>query len=592
MTMATYETAKTQQNQSDIIWGVGIEHESAILYSKRLIQAVPRYLESDRDRAYPVAVAAEFDESKSLHRKIDTLITKKNEDKSYAAEIDFDNSTLNSFMEIITRSFKNRTISEYAKDIITTKAAFMEDLNIAVPPVGEIEEWLGPFRWPTTGADYIFSSRELEDGHPQKTSYKDEAGNAGSYIAYLGSYHINITLPHAPDISDREFDARHIAAAERLQWLEPVLLACLGCPSPASVLDDHEVTELSVRHQQEMLATALSRDLNKGFSSDRYGEVAPSTIAANQKSIQKFRKRLSRAKTPTDVNRIVTQNPGSYNPFDPRALNTAFNLVRQHVKARIKRYPLWMRKIFLNYASSPMALKNFVQMRKADFSYGTVWISPVGTDFRRDRVKSTCVPNHPSAKCTRFGFEFRVLDFFDAHYLEDVLRVLFYAMDASSASNKPCPDATRDEAINTQYIACILEGWDTKVNASYQKQLYRVLDIGVPTQLKTMADLMTDVSERLFVRFGNGKGTYSKHVDINHDGHFYPYPPQIPNVNKASWDTFFRRLYPELATYIRSKRNKLDYKNFIRLIEPRDKMSKQKLHRMYREDLNEMKMSE
>ena len=47
-------------------------------------------------------------------------------------------------------------------------------------------------------------------------------------------------------------------------------------------------------------------------------------------------------------------------------------------------------------------------------------------------------------------------DFFEPSHLEDVLRFLFYAMDASESKN--CPDVVNDEGKHSQYIACILEG--------------------------------------------------------------------------------------------------------------------------------------
>jgi hypothetical protein len=58
--------------------------------------------------------------------------------------------------------------------------------------------------------------------HRRATSGRRQQGKSG----YAGSYHVWFTLPHLPDAAASSFVNQHVAFANCLQWLEPLLLSC------------------------------------------------------------------------------------------------------------------------------------------------------------------------------------------------------------------------------------------------------------------------------------------------------------------------------------------------------------------------------
>jgi hypothetical protein len=57
----------------------------------------------------------------------------------------------------------------------------------------------------------------------------------GAKETYAGSYHVWITLPHSTGVKfdHIKFINDHSRAVVFLQWMEPLLLACM-CPDPRS----------------------------------------------------------------------------------------------------------------------------------------------------------------------------------------------------------------------------------------------------------------------------------------------------------------------------------------------------------------------
>ena len=141
-----------------------------------------------------------------------------------------DHSGLRPCIECITRDWEGRTLSQQVADLLLTRDLLLHDINTmsSTRPGSRPDSVI----FPEQGADYL------------TYQYKDRS--LVDFPHYLGSYHINITLPHAANTSQKQFIRIHEAAAQMVQWIEPLLMAVLGCPSPACILDGNGFTQLSV----------------------------------------------------------------------------------------------------------------------------------------------------------------------------------------------------------------------------------------------------------------------------------------------------------------------------------------------------------
>lgn len=510
-----------KKSKQAFLWGVGLELE-AILLSKH---THPRMVRSDMPAKakYPVREAISLTDS-IIHRLKWLMHSDRYPMKVTLDHTKTDDRTL---IEMSTQAYANRCLWEYVQDIETTRRQFLDDFNLMVLPYGN---GFSEAVWPIQGADYILDDSQAAD-----------------IARYLGSYHINVTLPHAPNLSDKTFIEMHQTAAMGLQWIEPLLMSVLGCPNPASVLDGHQITEMSVRHSEEPRAMAISSDLASGFSEERTLEsfVGQHNMLSDK---ARFHADLKHLQFPIDKELQLLREPGRFDPTNFKDIRRSAKMISTRLKRRISKLPLWLKLIFRNAGSSPLALKHFIRHRYATLFPSTKLFPPIGHDFRRDLDgKGTAF---------RFGFEFRLLDYFPPEYLVDVLRLLFYVMDSTAAT--PPHNAFEAESIHKQYILVILEGWNTRVRSDYLHDLRSVFgfhfnefnDDG--TRIRC-SDLVNMLSVKLFNKYGRGRGAYSKFVDKKSDGSYYPSAPEIQNINQSSWEHFFKHSYPQLADIVMSK---------------------------------------
>ena len=531
------KVAPSEDAPSKLTWGLGIEHEALPLYAK----LHKRKLSASSRRLYPVRDAL------TLTDRIwaalgDTLSDEFGRDAlRYPMNVTGDSLGTRECLEFSTRDWKNRTLIEYVNDLVSTRDSFMQDLNAVMAklnPHRALRDADSKLEWPTVGADYLL--------YPKNKRYVD-------IPRYLGSYHINVTLPHHKTISNHTFVLMHQKAAIALQWIEPLLMAMLSCPHPSSVFDGHAFTELSVRHAEEPLAMALSRDIIKyGFSKDRKHE--------DLHSQNRFFRKMARHKYARDRDQLLTEEPGAFDPTDTAATRRALAYIKKSIKERAKTYPLWLKLVFKRAQTSPIALKHFIRFRYNSHSDGFNEMPVIGTDFRRD-----------SSKGARFGFEFRLLDYFPPDQLVDILRLMFYVMDCShdwpadkAALTNMNAHANKDAHL--QMVECILEGWNTVASPTYLKGMSKALSLPDLCQSGTCADAMESLQSCLFKKFGQGKGAFSRYLDLTPDGKFFGDPPKIPNINKVSWDTFFEKGYAEVAEKVAKKKEDVDAPYLLQLL--------------------------
>ena len=498
-------------------WGLGIEHEVVPLYHDRVLR---RISSTDR-RLYPTAEAVNLTK---IDRKLQSGIIEPSHFHAtgvvplYPMEIEGDHAG-RPCVELITRYWKKRTLGQYVDDLLQTRRLLLGDLQKLV---GERE-----IRWPEHGADLLLSSRDPRRVDPP---------------TYLGSYHVNYTVPHPVGLSSKQLLLRNTKAAMALQWIEPVLMACLACPSPLSVLDHQRFSQMSVRHASEPLAIALARDLLKhGFPDNRHSNWDTRPSKKNEPM------------RPAEA--AATRIPGSFNPLNPKEVKAAVTTLKRGLSKHVSEFPQWLRIILKKSEHSPLALKHFARNHMAQMQDGLVGPT-LGTDLRRDT-------GHGS----RFGFEFRLLDYFPPEAgLLDVLRLMVYATDASAAWQPTLArfDAMTCEDVHKQYILCILEGYNATALPGYVKALERVF--GVSLTGKCCQHVMHSLASALFEKFGRGRGRYSRHMDRDIDGKLYTSAPRVPEINRNSWDTFLERRFPSAAKQIAKHKSPVESSDVLRFL--------------------------
>ena len=499
-----------------VSWGIGIESE-AMLLTKQLY---PTVVSPRLPGTYPVQEPVIL--SDDLQKRLTLLL----QSARFPMNIDLDIvGAERPVIELITRQYKNRTLWAHVAELIETRARFLADFNLFVMPYKPGNS--GIATWPEHGANYLIQSRK------RKSTQVD-------IPRYLGSYHLNFTLPHPASCKPSQFLHMHVKAASALQWIEPLLLSALGCPNPASIIDGHRFTEMSVRHSEEPLATALAADLTKGFPDRRKQDEGYDEYRI-------FSKKIKQLTFPEDREKALINAPGKFDPTNSKERTLALQSLARNMKKRSDSYPRWLKLIFQNAMSSPLALRHFIRLKYGSTLKGINEMPIIGSDFRRDAQKGE-----------QFGFEFRLLDYFPPDSLLDILRLLFYVMDSTNDWGRKSDlfnirQSSRDLSVHKQYLAIILEGWDSPLLPPYLSRLNKVFGLSLP-QSPTVFDCLQNLSNALFTKYGQGRGVYSRHVDKDADGRLFQHPPQVPNINKNSWEYFFKNSYPQLAKHIQASK--------------------------------------
>lgn len=541
----------------EVHWGVGIENEFVPVLRQRAPRRLWALGKNEDVRKYDALVA--FTDYDAL-----LAATNANAVKALPGEVVLDWNDQFTAIEVVTKEWRNKTLGEYVRAIEVTRNYLLDTvLPDALPAsvTGERRLAAAPF-----GANAAVSLSA------------DGAISEAPTLSYLGSYHINITLPHTSE--DDDFMGRHVRAAMVLQWMEPLLLGVLGTPSPYAILNPDKHTLLSFRHMREQLSRALSRNLvENGFprSRDYDGERSARSRPLHEDAVpdpQQQEQPSLRAKLESGVDGALARYANKRGLLSAKALKAAQSEIKRERDSSLKdakskfeslhrRLPPWVLAMLRSKDESTRSLyATFLDQIYMDESNFNVYM---GSDFRRDESKGA-----------EFGFEFRVLDMFRLENLVDVLRVLWYAMDASrdllpgvqvpvaerfkAYANTPLPKALAEasayhsDACHAQYLACVRDGCRAAVSDAYRADLTRVLGVPLPRKAcRTVYDALSHLSTALYDKYGQGKGPYSRYVDRDSTGgEYYRGPPRVDNVNQLAWDYFFEGMHADVADYARS----------------------------------------
>jgi len=135
--------------------------------------------------------------------------------------VNLDVSDLAFYLEFITRDYADATIGQCVAELTERErifvgyANFIQKIKIFAPRVGA---------WPFV----IYHNDAFGTPLKNKKHWRDFS----VCTDVLGSFHINITLPHPAGESKEKFLLRHRAAMLVLQWFEPFFVCVFGQPDP------------------------------------------------------------------------------------------------------------------------------------------------------------------------------------------------------------------------------------------------------------------------------------------------------------------------------------------------------------------------
>ncbi|AYV78390.1 MAG: hypothetical protein Edafosvirus11_25 [Edafosvirus sp.] len=384
-----------------------------------------------------------------------------------------------SMVEIVTFNYKNTSI-----DKITNELLAKRDLTFNI--IGIILLLKKVIR----SIDEISYFDILDNKYYEFVKMKKESGYR--YVMdYLGSYHINLSLPvdiinssinYGQDPANRDiiFKELHKRWAIAIQFIEPLLVATYSIPDFHSIGDNHKYARASFRLQIVTTSFLNSSDImNKGISIDRTNP-SPNLLMF----------------TATDNN-----------------LKTNFGETYGKMRSNIKTY------------------------------FNPSLDNPIGADFRR--AGDTGDTSGREAK-KNLGFEFRILDVFDPKYLNEImaiLYVLFIYIDIKGINNEPSNNLYKaftdnpynNPVISKNIVEIFKEGWNTVISNDYVLLLNDNLKLNLIS-----GSIAYHAFDLLDIIYGTMLATVSE--SINNPKYVYfktilptIIPKYLTNLNRSYW---------------------------------------------------------
>ena len=195
----------------------------------------------------------------------------------------------------------------------------------------------------------------------------------------------------------------------------------------------------------------------------------------------------------------------------------------------------------INYCNVPF--KSNKETAMSSFSSNIRTFAPSKNATSKERISGApmTIPN---------GMEIRIFDHFPTMYLDSLLQIIILVASNSTRT-------TVDQFVyeDDDWIATIrkimLEGWRAEVSPTYIKKLEKIMKLdGVQLKSYQAFDVLRGFVDKLF------------EVNKSSDFVFLMYgtqnPPQIPKINKFSWD---------FAFMLKLLKDEACYGNFLRLLQ-------------------------
>jgi len=162
----------------------------------------------------------------------------------------------NCSLEFITRNYKNATTEKAVAELTKIETETVKYIKKTVYAEKQIELH-GQLKFP-------------EIGSYRYVGYIDKDGLQKYSTNYFGSYHINMTLPYLASETDQKFRNKHLKWAKLIQWIMPLITAIYGSGDAGSFMDDGQLSEGSYRQSTNKFARPGTADLDRGtFPTER-----------------------------------------------------------------------------------------------------------------------------------------------------------------------------------------------------------------------------------------------------------------------------------------------------------------------------------
>ena len=309
------------------------------------------------------------------------------------------------------------------------------------------------------------------------------------YLDYIGSFHFTFTLPCEENITNKEFIRIHQNFANQFQWIEPLLIASLFSGDPRTI--SNEDYERKIRGSFRVLATG-------------WGNLAGS-----------------------DIRKMGTSG------LDRLANIESF----------------WRKGLDFKSTKKLMECDKNVRIKK---SFGI--LSGDIRTFGFDHTPN-CKKKYRPSECPKVsgypmkypnGIEIRIFDNFNTKYLLDVMRFMIYLAENSRVfqtenyvySNLSWKNAVRNVMKN---------GWRAILSESYLNELRKNLGLELNFMDRTAFGFMSALNEELFMKHRFG---FYPTLMIEKK---YPNAPEIPELNRFSWQISFNDKYQKVLKDLMKK---------------------------------------
>ena len=549
-----------QSAQSALFYCIGIECEFQIVLD---IQSVKDNFPNLKDINGPIYVPLE---PNSLRNPLLDFLTPIQDQYSLAniQILDGDKCTY----ESNPRKYEVKNI-DCAKNIVdsiteieTYKTSVFETFKQKLP---EIAEFIVKVDDRSSYPYYV----NTHDGTVKET---DEASEID-----IGSYHINITLPHEPTADPGKLQSlqqTHIKLMKALQLLEPLFLAVYTTGSYNTFNDNHTSNESSFRLMHKWSNFLNTPNLNEFYSennknNDRYSpqtsvlkqyifnKIDPTNkdeqwidwderLIHNDFRYNKYLVETMRNKYTTEILQesvkmlsavleLLEQKLGSYS--DP-GIGKIKSLLTTHTTV-IERTP-GDRYTYYTYMDDITENKDINNIISND-------LNMYGNEFNEMNANIKSIKH--KLDTFFFGFEFRFFDLFPTEHLDPLLHFIFILADYIDDNQKlfNCEpleilynDDTNDDdnkKIRDFIVEICKEGWNVKSNKKYINVLNKYLmknDVKITyDENETCFDLLQNIFTTIKGKIQFDDSKYIKHVTTKEK---FENTNDIANINMMSYN--------------------------------------------------------
>lgn len=212
--------------------------------------------------------------------------------QDFAKRATIDWSDVGMYLEFVTQDFRNATIGSTVEELVRTERFFEDTGRQAGQDFRQSRYGAYPLilvrhdRYGNSLRNKLNTNKPDKSDPKMDTFVKESPSSQSKGILtsdYNGSYHLNITLPFLESETEKQFLERHRAAMLVIQWVEPLIVSCLGQPDPYSYGDPREVfSEGSLRIMTNLHSSMATQQLDS--ATDALDQMTAGGILRRQPS--------------------------------------------------------------------------------------------------------------------------------------------------------------------------------------------------------------------------------------------------------------------------------------------------------------------